>query len=110
MANLTKPKNGDWTLDAELLVVTQAGVVEVGQESEIRIFATDAEGRHWDFSFGTEATEQRLEDLVGQTISAVVVSVDDELRLQLSRETLVGVSGPSVFDGHGLALDVAGVF
>ena len=78
--------NGDWTLDAERLVVTC-----VKREPELHVLATDARGRAWDFMLGNRATAGEP-NLVGEKVSDVVASAAGELRLEFGDGTALNVS------------------
>ena len=87
-----KESSGDWTLDAELLVVNQ-----VEQEPEPQVLATDAIGRRWDLHArhrrdGAKAEELLGEELLGQTISDVFALTARELRMRFSDGTALSVS------------------
>jgi hypothetical protein len=96
VANLTGSDDGDWTVDAQQ-AVTHVEVIQIEQESELQVLATDDDGRRWDVTLGTDAegrrwhfpTEPRLKKLVGEKLSNVVASTAGELRLEFSDGTVL---------------------
>jgi Family of unknown function (DUF6188) len=81
-----KQVNGDWMLEAGELLVTSAQ-----EEPERQIFATDAKGRSWDLTLGTDTTGSSLQKLVGERITKVVALAAGELRLEFSDGTVLTV-------------------